>query len=66
MITRLLAFLLFCIPVCHGGETWPGKEWESCAPEAAGLSPDKLTALREIVGGRGCVVRRAVPMWPRP
>ena len=38
-------------------QTWPGTQWETCAPEAVGLSTGKLSALRDIVGGRGCVVR---------
>ena len=38
-------------------QTWPGKEWETCTPETVGLSAEKLVALSELVGGRGCVVR---------
>ena len=38
-------------------QTWPGAQWEVCAPEAVGLSAEKLAALRDLVGGRGCVVR---------
>jgi CubicO group peptidase (beta-lactamase class C family) len=35
----------------------PGAAWEERSPEAAGLSRTKLDAVRELVGGRGCVVR---------
>jgi CubicO group peptidase (beta-lactamase class C family) len=34
--------------------------WESRPPEEAGLSRDKLDALRDHVGGRGCVVRHGL------
>ncbi len=58
MIIRLLTFLLLAALLSPAlGQTFPGKEWETCAPEAAGLSAEKLAALRELVGGRGCVVR---------
>jgi CubicO group peptidase (beta-lactamase class C family) len=46
----LLAFLLLA-------QTVPGTAWEDCAPEAAGLSREKLDALRDLASGRGCVVR---------
>ena len=36
---------------------FPGREWESLPPEQLGLSAEKLDALRDLVGGRGCVVR---------
>jgi CubicO group peptidase (beta-lactamase class C family) len=35
----------------------PGAAWEERTPEAAGLSRKKLDALRDLVGGRGCVVK---------
>lgn len=35
----------------------PGAAWEERTPEAAGLSRAKLDALRDLAGGRGCVVR---------
>jgi len=35
----------------------PGKTWERREPAAVGLSTEKLDALRDLVGGRGCVVR---------
>ncbi len=37
---------------------WPGMEWETCTPEAVGLDAKKLEGLRDLVSGRGCVVRR--------
>jgi len=36
---------------------YPGATWETRAPEEVGLSRAKLDALRDWVGGRGCVVR---------
>lgn len=35
----------------------PGKAWETATPEEASLVREKLDALRDHVGGRGCVVR---------
>jgi len=35
----------------------PGAAWEERTPEAAGLSRAKLDAARDLIGGRGCVVR---------
>jgi hypothetical protein len=47
---------------------YPAGAWEQCAPEKAGLSADKLKALAELVGGRGCVVRHGclVCTWGDP
>lgn len=39
-------------------DIYPGKSWETKAPEEAGLSSEKLHALATLVGGRGCVIRR--------
>lgn len=36
---------------------YPGEHWAWRAPEQVGLDRTKLDALRELVGGRGCVVR---------
>ncbi len=36
---------------------FPGEHWEFRQPESVGLSQAKLDALRDPVGGRGCVVR---------
>jgi len=38
-------------------DVFPGKEWRTCSPNDAGLSDEKLAALTNLVGGRGCVVR---------
>ena len=37
---------------------YPAASWQTRPPEQVGLSRDKLDALRGLVGGRGCVVRR--------
>ncbi|HXG49217.1 MAG TPA: serine hydrolase [Methylomirabilota bacterium] len=36
---------------------FPGAEWERRKPEDLGLVADRLDALRDLVGGDGCVVR---------
>ncbi|MBN2325580.1 MAG: serine hydrolase [Candidatus Omnitrophica bacterium] len=36
---------------------FPGEEWEAREPQAVGLNREKLDALRDFVGGRGCVIR---------
>jgi CubicO group peptidase (beta-lactamase class C family) len=47
---------------------YPQTGWEKRPPEAVGLSADKLKALAELVGGRGCVVRHGylVYTWGDP
>jgi len=37
--------------------TWPTKAWSARAPGEIGLSSHMLNELRDLVGGRGCVVR---------
>jgi CubicO group peptidase (beta-lactamase class C family) len=36
---------------------FPGEHWALRTPEQLGLSRERLDALRDVVGGRGCVVR---------
>ena len=36
---------------------FPADHWTTRAPAEAGMAPEKLSALAELVGGRGCVVR---------
>ena len=36
---------------------FPGEHWETRTPEQAGLAVEKLEEFRDMVGGRGCVVR---------
>jgi CubicO group peptidase (beta-lactamase class C family) len=47
---------------------YPGADWPTGPPEKAGLSTDKLQALAELAGGRGCVVRHGslVFTWGDP
>jgi CubicO group peptidase (beta-lactamase class C family) len=47
---------------------YPGADWDGCTPEEAGLSADKLKALADLAGGRGCVVRHGqlVYTWGDP
>jgi CubicO group peptidase (beta-lactamase class C family) len=39
-------------------QTIPAASWEERSPAAVGLSKEKLDALRDLAGGRGCVVRK--------
>jgi CubicO group peptidase (beta-lactamase class C family) len=47
---------------------FPGDSWALRSPEEAGLDRNKLNALRDLVGGRGCVVRKGylVYTWDDP
>jgi CubicO group peptidase (beta-lactamase class C family) len=36
---------------------YPGEAWQERKPDDVGLKAEKLAALRDLVGGRGCVVR---------
>src|SRR5437870_2938502 len=47
---------------------YPATDWEKRTPEEAGLSAEKLRALADLVGGRGCVVREGylVHTWGDP
>lgn len=42
--------------VCQAG-VFPGAQWEARTPDEVRLSREKLDALKNLVGGRGCVVR---------
>jgi len=42
---------------------YPGVSWERRVPEDVGLSRAKLDAFRDIVGGRGCVVRHGYMVY---
>jgi CubicO group peptidase (beta-lactamase class C family) len=57
----LLAWVLLAQTIPGGASaeaSAPGAAWEERTPDAVGLSKDKLDALRDLAGGRGCVVRR--------
>jgi CubicO group peptidase (beta-lactamase class C family) len=47
---------------------YPAAEWEKRTPAEVGLSVEKLKALAELAGGRGCVVRNGylVSTWGDP
>ena len=64
----LVQFLLWSIAAWSSAAAWgapdaadesvfPGDHWACRTPEQLGLSREKLDALRDLVGGRGCVVR---------
>lgn len=44
-------------------QVYPGVTWEMRAPEEVGLVRDKLDALKDLVGGRGCVVRHGYMVY---
>jgi hypothetical protein len=58
-----IGFFLGLIPAASasqaatGQSVYPGSAWEMRVPEAVGMDRTKLDALRDFVGGRGCVVR---------
>jgi CubicO group peptidase (beta-lactamase class C family) len=60
VVSKVLCTVLLAIAVAEGrGEpAFPAADWEKRKPEDVGLSADKLKALAELAGGRGCVVRR--------
>lgn len=47
---------------------YPGADWERRAPAKVGLAEDKLKALANLTGGRGCVIRHGylVYTWGDP
>ena len=49
-------------------QVFPGEHWQICSPMDVGLSPEKIAALTNVVGGRGCVVRhgRLAFTWGDP
>jgi CubicO group peptidase (beta-lactamase class C family) len=56
-----MLYLLFALPLAliqAPAPVYPGAEWATRTPEQAGLSRPRLDALRDLVGGRGCVVCR--------
>jgi len=54
----LLAAVLPAAPAADSqAPLYPARDWEKRTPEEVGLSGEKLKALAELAGGRGCVVR---------
>jgi len=54
----LLLLQAFGARVANGeSHVFPAAHWENRTPEAVRLSREKLDALKELVGGRGCVMR---------
>lgn len=63
-LIRALFLCGLCVFYLHGqGGVFPGVTWETRAPEEVGLAREKLDALRELVGGRGCVVRHGCMVY---
>ena len=63
----LLALLLSCScaaqQLSHQNNVYRGVAWEIRQPEDVALSRAKLDALRDLVGGRGCVVRHGYMVY---
>jgi CubicO group peptidase (beta-lactamase class C family) len=64
--TRILSLVLSACLILVPGRVcgtdaeqtvYPGVEWEKRTPQQVGFSSEKLKALAELTGGRGCVVR---------
>jgi CubicO group peptidase (beta-lactamase class C family) len=56
----LVFLLMLATIIARGGDlapVFPAAHWRTCHPQEVGLSRAKLDALRDLVGGRGCVVR---------
>ncbi len=60
------AFLFFLLNISLSNDTkvcsddtffFPNPSWEKREPESVGMKLEKLDALRDFVGGRGCVIR---------
>jgi CubicO group peptidase (beta-lactamase class C family) len=63
---RCLVFFVcaYCVfSINSKGDMFPDAHWETRTPEQVGLSREKLDALKELVGGRGCVVRRGYMVY---
>jgi len=45
------------MPAASAPAVFPSRTWEERTPQSLGLSPEKFDELRDLVGGRGCVVR---------
>ena len=47
----------------HSATVFPGATWQTRSPEQVGLSAAKLDAMRDLAGGRGCVVRHGCMVY---
>ena len=63
-IGTVFVALLFASPArADDALAWPEKQWTWREPQDVGLSPKELDALRDLVGGRGCVVRHGCMVY---
>lgn len=46
-----------------GAAVWPGRTWVTRDPAEVGMDPEKLAALADYTGGRGCVVRHGYMIY---
>jgi CubicO group peptidase (beta-lactamase class C family) len=59
-----ICLFLFSLSMAFGNDpvqkmvpVYPGTNWDTRKPNEVGLSLEQLDALRDLVGGRGCIVR---------
>jgi len=45
------------------GAVWPGRTWDTRAPTEVDMDPEKLAALADYIGSRGCVVRHGYMIY---
>jgi len=62
-ILALLFYAAGVLAASEEGKRFPGTHWETRTPEQVGMSQDKLESLKELVGGRGCVVRHGCMVY---
>ena len=56
-VTMLILALLTVGPFSFGETMFPDAHWTEATPDSVGLDQRKLDAVRDFMGGRGCVVR---------
>lgn len=57
MVGTLILNVMAAVLAQPADTMYPAEHWETRAPEAVGLDTAKLDAMRDFMGGRGCVVR---------
>lgn len=62
-IALLLAFTAATSVGAADNPVFPGKSWAKGKPAETGVEATKLHALRELVGGRGCVMRNGTLIY---
>ena len=63
MTAIALGVCLTAVQRSRGETAWPGRTWVTKAPADVGMDPEKLAALADYAGGRGCVVRHGYMIY---